>query len=545
MAGTSGATVMRTLKCIVATLLVCSAAPSLSAQSPTRTKPAPARPPAPPLAVPCPLSDSACVPPAVPREFRGVWVATVRNIDWPSAPGLPPSLAKAELIAILDRAQALGLNAVILQVRPAGDALYASTIEPWSEYLTGRQGRAPAPRWDPLAFAVKEAHARALELHAWFNPYRAKEASAKSPLSSRHIARAYPALVKHYGKQLWMDPGEPAIRRRTLRVVLDVVKRYDVDGVHLDDYFYPYPERTPSGSTEFPDDRSWTRYQKSGGALARDDWRRANVDRLVDTLQKVIAKAKPWVKFGISPFGIWRPGNPERVTGFDAYEKLYADSRRWLREGWVDYFSPQLYWPMEQEGQRYGELLQWWVEQDSLQRHIWPGNYTSKVGGQSAEGSGVAARGDAWRRDEILAQVRATRAQAGATGNVHFSMRALLEDRDSVGTALERMLYAEPALVPASPWMARRAIGTPAVALRARGAGVVLALSPAGKDVVRWWLVQLRIGGRWETRVLDGTLRALALADLVRASFVSPELIAVTAVDRVGLTAGPVVLRLP
>jgi len=487
----------------------------------------------------------------VAREFRGVWVATVRNIDWPSTPGLPPSFAKAELIAILDRARAVGLNAVILQVRPAGDALYASTIEPWSEYLTGRQGRAPVPRWDPLAFAVREAHARGLELHAWFNPYRAQEPSAKGPLSPRHIARSYPALVKRYGRQLWMDPGEPAVRRRTLRVVLDVVRRYDVDGVHLDDYFYPYPERRPNGSTEFPDDRSWKRYRESGGTLARDDWRRANVDRLIDTLHKAIRKAKPWVKFGISPFGIWRPGNPENVTGFDAYEKLYADSRRWLREGWADYFSPQLYWPMEQEGQRYGDLLRWWVEQDSLQRHVWPGNYTSRVEGRSgdslssADGSGAGVSPAAWRRDEILAQVRATRAQPGATGNVHFSMKALLDDRDSVGTALERLLYAEPALVPASPWMTRGVIGPPAVALRERGSGVVLTLSPAGKDVVRWWLVQLRLGGRWESRVLDGTLRALALSELVRASFVSPELVAVTAVDRVGVTTAPVVLRLP
>ncbi|MFI5311751.1 MAG: glycoside hydrolase family 10 protein, partial [Gemmatimonadales bacterium] len=499
-------------------LILMAAAGALAALAPERpgTKAAPRDAAGAPLAVACPQQDPDCVPPPVAREFRGVWVATVRNIDWPSKPGLPPSLAKDELITLLDRAASMGLNAVIFQVRPAADALYASKIEPWSEYLTGRQGLPPAPLWDPLAFAVKEAHARGLELHAWFNPYRAKDPGAKSPLASTHIARVYPALVKKYGKQLWMDPGEPAVRARTLRVVLDVVNRYDIDGVHLDDYFYPYPERRRNGSMEFPDDRSWARYRKSGGTLERNDWRRANVDLLIDTLHKAIAKAKPWVKFGISPFGIWRPANPETVTGFDAYEKLFADSRKWLQQGWADYFTPQLYWPMEKEGQRYPELLRWWVEQDSLQRHLWPGNYTSKVG-------------DGWRRDEVLAQVRATREQKGSTGNVHFSMKVLLENRDSVATSLERLVYADPALVPASPWMASAPIGAPAIDVIQAKEDEVVVLTPAGKDVVRWWLVQLRVGGRWETRLFDGDLRRAPLASLLRNPLVSPELLSVTA----------------
>lgn len=513
----------------------------LAGQTPERTRPpvaSVAATAAPPLAVACPQVDTDCIPPPVTREFRGVWVATVRNIDWPSKPGLPPSLAKAELTALLDRAAALGLNAVILQVRPAGDALYASKIEPWSEYLTGRQGLAPAPQWDPLAFAVKEAHARGLELHAWFNPYRAKEPSAKSPLAPTHIARAYPALVKKYGKQLWMDPGEPGVRNRMLRVVLDVVRRYDIDGVHLDDYFYPYPERRPNGSMEFPDDRSWKKYRKAGGTLERDDWRRSNVDLLIDTLHKAIAQVKPWVKFGISPFGIWRPSNPESVTGFDAYEKLFADSRKWLREGWVDYFTPQLYWAMDKEGQRYPELLRWWVEQDSLQRHLWPGNYTAKVEGGEERGA------TAWGRDEILAQVRATREQPGATGNVHFSMKVLLEDRDSVASSLEHQLYAEPALVPASPWMSGTMVGAPSVGVIQAKEDEVVVLTPAAKDVVRWWLVQLRVGGRWETRLFDGALRRTPLGAMLRNPLVAPDLLAVTAIDRVGNAAPPVVLRL-
>jgi uncharacterized lipoprotein YddW (UPF0748 family) len=491
--------------------------------------------PAAAAATPCPQSDAACVPPAVAREFRGVWVASVRNLDWPSRPGLPPSLAKAELVALLDRAAALGLNAVLLQVRPAGDALYASKIEPWSEYLTGRQGMAPVPFWDPLQFAVEQAHARGLELHAWFNPYRAKEPSAKGPLAATHIARRHPELVKKYGTQLWMDPGEPAVREQTLRVVLDVVKRYDIDGVHLDDYFYPYPERRPNGSTDFPDDRSWKAYRKSGGKLARDDWRRANVDDLVETLHREIAKAKPWVKFGISPFQLWRPGYPESITtGLDAYATLYADSRKWFANGWVDYLSPQLYRRVDEE-RSYGMLMRWWAAQNAKERHLWPGLYTSGVRtGASTD----------WRRGEIVAQVLATRDQPAVDGEVHFSMESLFNDRDSVGTVLRRTVYAQPALVPESPWMMSGAPEAPEAGFRRSAEGDSLVLAPGTGAPVRWWVVQLRTAGAWETRVIDGGVREIALA-APRGSMLRPDLVAVTALDRVGKASGTTALRLP
>lgn len=489
------------------------------------------------LALPCPETAVECVPPAPHREFRGVWVATVDNIDWPSKKGLSTADQQKELLAILDAAAAHGLNAVIFQVRPAGDAMYRSKLEPWSEYLTGRQGEAPHPLWDPLAFAVKEAHARGLELHAWFNPYRARHPSATGPLAKNHLARRRPSLVKTYGTQLWMDPGEPAVRAQTVKVVLDVVRRYDIDGVHLDDYFYPYKEKRANGSTEFPDDASWKRYRKKGGTLDRDDWRRRNVDLLIETLHVRIAKTKPWVKFGVSPFGIWRPGNPETVRGFDAYTQLYADSRKWLREGWVDYFTPQLYWAMDKEGQRYPELLAWWAEQNVKHRHLWPGNYTSKVAS-----NGVPP---AWRRDEVVAQVRATRAQAGATGNVHFSAKAFLDDRDSVATALERLVYAEPALVPASPWMMHGAPKSPQLRI-VHGAGDdQLTLAPRGKDVVRWWFVQAKYGSGWESHTFDGARRSLSLSEIGHDPLVAAEVVAVTAVDRAGNAAPVVAVRVP
>ncbi len=489
-----------------------------------------------------PVAAPSLAVPAVPREFRGVWVAAVDNIDWPSKKGLPPALQKAELIAILDRAAALHLNAVILQVRPSGDALYASKLEPWSEYLTGEQGQAPIPFWDPLAFAVKEAHARGLELHAWFNPYRAKHPSAKGPLARSHIARRHPELVKTYGTQLWMDPGEPAVRAHTLRVVLDVVKRYDIDGVHLDDYFYPYAEKRRNGSTEFPDDRSWKRYKRSKGALDRDDWRRRNVDLLIEALHKEIAKAKPWVKFGVSPFGIWRPGFPQTVTGFDAFTKLYADSRKWLHDGWVDYFTPQLYWAIDKDGQRYPELLKWWVEENVEGRHVWAGNYTSRI----AARGGCCMAGNAWRTPEIVAQVESTRAQRGATGNVHFSMKALLDDVDSVGTVLARGVYAERALVPSSPWLGAKAPAAPKVVVKSTDSDgeTTIGVSPVGKDVVRWWLVQVQADGVWRTVVLDGAVRTARLPDLLREWSGVGDLVAVSAIDRVGNASEPAVLRL-
>ncbi|HEV2150402.1 MAG TPA: family 10 glycosylhydrolase [Longimicrobiaceae bacterium] len=474
------------------------------------------------LAGPDPSDDG---PPPIAREFRGVWVASVANIDWPSRPGLPVAQQQAELLAMLDRAKALGLNAVILQVRPAADALYRSELEPWSEYLTGEQGRAPEPLYDPLELAVTEAHRRGLELHAWFNPYRARHPSATGPEAASHIARARPELVKRYGGFLWMDPGEPEVQERTVQVMLDVVRRYDVDGIHIDDYFYPYPVRDSAGAiVPFPDEPSWRRYVEAGGRLERDDWRRQNVDELVERLYREIKREKPWVKFGISPFGIWRPGHPEQIrTGFDQYGQIYADARRWWLEGWMDYFAPQLYWPIAQTPQSYPVLLRWWAERNARGRHLWPGNFTSRV-----------AYGDRpfWPAEEILGQVYVTRGHPGATGNVHFSMRVLMQDPDSLATLLATQAYREPALVPASPWLYAGAPGRPGVEARRGAGGVELTLEPAGSVGPTWWAVRSRFGTGWRREVLPGWMRTHAVsADSTGA--VAEEVV-VSAVDRVG-----------
>ncbi len=481
-----------------------------------------------------PSSDSA--PPAVQREFRGVWVASVANIDWPSRPGLPVARQQAELLAMLDRARALGLNAVILQVRPAADALYASELEPWSEYLTGEQGRAPEPFYDPLELAVTEAHRRGLELHAWFNPYRARHPSATGSEAAGHVSRASPELVKRYGGFLWMDPGEPEVQERSIAVMLDVVRRYDVDGIHIDDYFYPYPERDPAGRViDFPDEPSWTRYRQAGGRLARDDWRRSNVDRFVERVYREVKRAKPWVKFGVSPFGIWRPGYPEQArTGFDQYGQIYADARKWFVEGWLDYFTPQLYWPIAQTAQSYPVLLRWWAEQNARGRHLWPGNFTSRV-----------AWGDRpfWPSSEVIGQIYVTRGHPGATGNVHFSMRALMGNADSLAEKLAGQAYREPALVPSSPWLYGGAPGRPRVEVRGGAGGAELALEPGGGAQPTWWTVRSRFGAGWRREVLPGWARTHTVA--ADSTGAAPAEVWVAAVDRVGNEGLPATARIP
>src|ERR1035437_4798300 len=394
------------------------------------------------------------VPPEPAREFRAAWVATVANIDWPSRKALSTQEQKAELLALLDRAAQLKLNAIIFQVRPACDALYASRIEPWSEYLTGTMGKAPEPFYDPLAFAVEETHKRGLELHAWFNPYRARLRTSTSPVAANHISRVRPQLVRQYGEFLWLDPGEKAVQDYSMSVVMDVVKRYDIDGVHFDDYFYP--DKALDGARKewyFPYYSSWQRFG-AGGKLSRDDWRRENVNTFIERLYKSIKSAKPWVKFGISPFGIWRPKNPSQINGLDSYATLYADSRKWLASGWVDYLAPQLYWAIDPPEQSFPVLLRWWAEQNPKGRILCPGMDSTKVGRSESR------RG--WQPQEIVNQIRLVRAQKGAEGHIHWNMKSLMRNSTFDG-GLEREANQHTALIPPSPWLGRTRPSKPKV----------------------------------------------------------------------------------
>lgn len=467
------------------------------------------------------------MPPPVPREFRGIWVATVNNIDWPSKPGLSTREQQAELIALLDRAAALHLNAVIFQVRSSCDALYDSKIEPWSEYLTGRMGQAPSPFYDPLAFAISEAHKRGLELHAWFNPYRVASRDSKEPVAPNHISRRHPELVRAYGKYLWLDPTEQATRDYSLRVIMDVVRRYNIDGVHFDDYFYPYPEKenAPGGAEiEFPDAVAWRRYEREGGKMSRGDWRRDNVSRFVEAVYRNIKKEKPWVKFGISPFGIWRPGNPSQVTGLDAYDKLYCDARKWLAEGWVDYIAPQLYWPIDQKAQSFPALLQWWMAQNPQHRHVWAGMRAGGWKGVSDEA------------EEVGREIDLTRKQNGAPGVILWHARPLMGDETGIARALETKIFSTQALVPAYPWLSRHPPPAPVISARIENGELELKWIPTVK--IPWLTaVQKEIDGKWTTEIF-GSER---LSESVKTNLL--EAIAVTTVGHSGELSPPAIYR--
>lgn len=436
-------------------------------------------------------------PPALTREFRGVWVATVVNIDFPSKPGLTTEEQKTELIAILDRAATLKLNAIIFQVRTACDALYFSPYEPWSEYLTGEMGKAPKPFYDPLEFAVTEAHKRGIELHAWFNPYRAYHAKAISPISANHISKNQPELVKQYGKYLWLDPGEKAVQDYSLKVIMDVVHRYDIDGVHIDDYFYPYPQRLDNKLIEFPDELSWQKYLSSAGKLNRADWRRENINTFVQRMYQSVKKEKAWVKVGISPFGVWQPGYPKTISNvdiggaFNAYEQIYADSRKWLKNGWLDYLSPQLYWKIEQTQQSYPVLLNWWLQENTKKRSIFPGIYTSRVG--------------RWDAYEIVYQIKTTRGFSKESGNIHFSMKSLMENRGGITDLLAKDVYTQEALIPAFPWLNNTLPGKPELKFEQPKSGKVqFSWQPTGREKIQLWVLQIKKGDDWSTEILPG-----------------------------------------
>lgn len=482
-----------------------------------------------------PTSDTGI--PDIRREFRGVWVATVGNIDWPSSPTLTTSEQKAEIIRVLDLAKQLNLNAIIFQVRPQCDAFYDSAIEPWSEFLTGQMGKAPRPYYDPLEFAVAEAHARGVQLHAWFNPFRALDPSAKNSPSPNHISRRRPDLVKTYGSYLWLDPGKKEVQDYSLSVIMDVVKRYDIDGVHLDDYFYPYPKKDASGKVmQFPDESSWHKYVvASGGKLSRDDWRRQNVNEFVRRVSRSIKEVKPLVQFGISPFGIWQPNYPPGIfTGLNAYEKLYADSRKWLREGWIDYLSPQLYWPIKQTQQSYITLLDWWISQNIMNRHLWPGNAVNGV-----------YSGAALPMDELVNQIEATRLRlTSSSGNIHFSMRSFLNDRNGINNVLKSGVYAQPALIPATPWIDNTPPEQPGVTVTKveKMGDIKVEWNARGIKPVFLWVVSVKNGLTWKSVVLPGSVKSYTISGS-NAGVTLEAPVAVSAVDRLGNESPRTVVR--
>ncbi len=469
------------------------------------------------------ISAAASIPSA-PRELRAAWVATVYNLDWPSKSSLSSSQQQAEALAILDRAQALNLNAIVLQVRPSADALYASSLEPWSAYLTGTSGKAPSPAYDPLSFWVSEAHRRGLLLHAWFNPYRVALPGTAAAMAPSHISKRRPELVRTVGSYLWLDPSEPDVKSYTLEVISDVVRRYDIDGVHIDDYFYPYRSYYPAGG-DFPDDSNWNKYKAGGGALSRADWRRDHVNQLVERLYLRIKAERPSVLFGIAPFGIWRPGNPPGIVGLDAYNDLYADSRLWLGQGWLDYFAPQLYWPIAPPAQSFTALVDWWRGENKQGRHIFPGLATNRV----ADGS--------YPVREITDQISEVRRRLPTAGHIHYSFKVFPRNPAGLSATLLAGVYGERAVVPASPWLSSTAPVRPTVAGMREGSAWVLRIEPgAGPGPAPFlYIVSKKTTSGWGSEVIPA---ASVPTRYSLASTAGIQGLVVRAVDRLGNESG-------
>lgn len=375
------------------------------------------------------------------REFRAVWVATVDNIDWPSQKNLTPDRQRAEFTDLLEFYKGIGMNALFVQVRAAGDAFYAKSSEPWSEWLTGEQGRAPVPFYDPLDYMVRESHRRGLEFHAWLNLNRLVHRSSRS-ISSQNLSRTRPDWVLSYDGAKLFNFGLPEVRQFITEMTVNVARNYDVDGIHFDDYFYPY---AVAGQT-LQDEATFKKYGQ--GFANKNDWRRHNVDLLIQQIHDSLAVVKPRLKFGISPFGVWRnrrdDANGSNTTGgLTSYDHLFADTRKWLQEGWIDYVAPQVYFSAGFAKVPFKNLVDWWAE-NCFDRHFYVGQAAYRVGYEDNDKH--------WRNtSEIPDQVRYLR-QDGADGSIFFSSRSLRRNSLGFVDSLRNNFYKYPALVPSMPW---------------------------------------------------------------------------------------------
>jgi uncharacterized lipoprotein YddW (UPF0748 family) len=379
-------------------------------------------------------------------EFRGVWIATVDNIDWPQKGVSTVYGQKTEFIRQLDQHKRNGMNAVIVQVRPSADAFYPSTLEPWSQWLTGVQGRSPSPYYDPLQFMIEETHKRGMEFHAWLNPYRANFNIGSASIAPNHITRIHPDWFLSYGGKKYFDPSNKDGQQHVIAVVRDIVKRYDIDAIHMDDYFYPYR----IAGKEFPDAAS---YIKSGSKLSKDDWRRSNVDSIIKKLNAVIKQEKPYCKFGISPFGVWRnksvdPEGSNTKAGQTNYDDLYADILLWMQQGWVDYVAPQLYWEIGHKLADYEELIDWW-SRHSYGRHIYIGHGIYRA----------FEKGAAWKNPkELPNQIKMLREYPEVQGSIYFSSKSFDRNPNGWNDSLQNNYYKTPAVIPEMGWLPERVI---------------------------------------------------------------------------------------
>ncbi len=455
--------------------------------------------------------------PTINREFRAAWVATVANINWPSKRNLTTEQQKAEAIALLDILENNNFNAVIFQARPSGDAMYKSNYEPWSYFLTGETGKSPSPYYDPLEFWVEEAHKRGIELHVWLNPYRAHHSSGGAVTSESMVKKSPDNIVRLKNGMYWFDPADQRTQNHVSDVVKDLVKRYDIDGVHFDDYFYPYASY--NGGADFPDNVTWAKYQSKGGKLSRADWRRENVNTIIERIYKEIKAEKPYVKFGISPFGIWKPGYPAGITGSSQYDELYADAKLWLNKGWVDYFSPQLYWPIDSKGQSFPKLLEWWKSENTQNRHLWPGLNTVEVKANN-------------RTSEIMNQVQvAGNILQDNIGAIHWSIAGLTKNPEMLNS-LKNGPYKAKALVPKMDWINITSIEKPKMLVKNNNNEVEVNWKDNQAKNITQWILYMQYNDNWDYKLLDANTTAFGVAKSRNGQKLNA--IALKAIDRAG-----------
>ena len=454
--------------------------------------------------------------PQVDREFRAAWIATVANINWPSKNNLSTQQQKEEALKILDLLKDANFNAVIFQARPSADTMYKSDLEPWSYFLTGEIGKAPTPFYDPLEFWIDEAHKRGMELHVWLNPYRAHHTTG-GPITNESMVKKMPEqIIKLRNGMYWMDPSDQKTQDHTSAVIKDLVKRYDIDAIHIDDYFYPYREY--NGGKDFPDNRTWNDYQKRGGNLSKADWRRANVNKFIKRIHDEIKEEKSYVKFGISPFGIWKPGFPEGIKGSSQYDELYADAKLWLNQGWVDYFSPQLYWKNDGP-QSFTSLLKWWESENTEKRHLWPGLNT------------IGMRDVADRPAEIVSQINVTRnILKNSAGTIHYSVDGLSKSQamyDAVKNS-----YKTKALIPKTPWIKTIALEKPILFVENSSNSVHVKWNSLDYQNDFQWILYVKYGESWETEIIEKDLISKNLPLTKNGKKLNT--IAIKSVDRLG-----------
>ncbi len=378
------------------------------------------------------------------REMRAVWIATVVNIDWPSKSGLTVNMQKEEMIQLLDLAKEYRLNTVVFQVRPASDAFYPSTLEPWSQWLTGEQGKAPTPFYDPLDFAIMECRKRGLEIHLWLNPYRAARDTAINSVSENHPKSKHPEWFVNYGKTSYYNPGLPETRNHVASVVADILKRYEVDAIHFDDYFYPYR----IAGQDFPDQKAFEDYPNGFAANQKDDWRRNNVDLIIKQLHDTIEAVAPQVAFGISPFGVWRnkskdPSGSATRAGQTNYDDLYADILKWQKNGWIDYVTPQIYWHIGKEVADYAIITEWW-SRNAYGCRLYTGQAFYRIDKNSKDKEWRSAK-------QLIKQIELNRTFPNIDGSMFFSAKWMKADLLGLKKKLLKSLYRYEALPPVNP----------------------------------------------------------------------------------------------